>query len=181
LRVPSRLIPVIALLVVTACQAPHASPSPTDPLGSATTTTLPETVTTVSAHEGAVRFGDCLGESGVVIGPVPLDAQGRPRLDLALRDVDLSSRPVVDALDQCAAHLITGALSLEGSPAMREEVASRLAVFSECVRARGVPLFPDPVFGFHGVGFPFPVEEIPYDDPDLVDAIETCRHRTTGD
>ena len=180
MRGPFWLITVVALLVVTGCQSAPPAPSPTDPSGSVTTTTLPATVTTIGAAEGVVRFRDCLSDRGVDIEPITLDAQGRPRLDLALGKVDLTQRTVVDALSRCAGHLITGALSLEGSPLIREEMTRSLADFSDCVRSRGVPMFPDPVLGFHGVGFPFPVEEIPYDDPDLGDAVEACRHRITG-
>lgn len=172
---------VVAILVVTACRAAPPAPSPTDPPGSVTTTTLPETVTTIGAAEGVVLFRDCLHDRGVDIEAVPLDAQGRPRLDLALRGVNLDQRVVVDALNRCATHLVTGALSLEDSPVIREEVTRRLFEFSECVRSRGVPGFPDPVPGFHGVGFPYPVEAIPYEDADLGDAIETCRRRMAGD
>lgn len=176
MRAQVRLIAVAAVLAMTGCQAAIA-PSPTDPPGSASTTTFPETVTTVGAAEGVGRFRDCLRDRGIDLEPVSLDAQGRPRLDLAMRGVDLSERVVIDALGRCATHLITGALSLEGSPLIREELVSRLVGFADCVRSRGVPGFPDPIPGFYGVGFAFPVEEIPYDDPDLANAVEACRDR----
>jgi hypothetical protein len=159
-----------------ACSEVPLSPSPTDPPDRASTTTLPETVTTVGAAEGAERFAACMADLGVVIGVVPIDAQGRPRLDLAMAGVPLDSLVVVDALNDCAEHLVTGALAMEDSP-VRDAVVSSLVAFAECMRIRGVPDFPDPVPGFHGVGFPFPVDDIPYEDPDLIAAIESCRER----
>lgn len=167
---------------VAAClPGPATAPSPTDPPESVTTTTISDTVTTIGAAEGVGLFADCMAERGLDIGPVPLDAQGRPRLDLALRGIDLSSREVTDALGRCSGHLVTGALGLEGSPVIRQEMLGLLAGFSQCVRDRGVPGFPDPVPGFHGIGFPYPVEEIPYEDPDLGAAVGVCRSRMSGE
>lgn len=140
------------------------------------TTTLPETATTVGAVEGAEMFRGCMAAQGVDIGVIPLDAQGRPRLDLAMREVAMGSSATVAALDRCSGLLVTGALFMDDTP-VRPEVVAKLTEFSACMRSRGVPDFPEPVAGFHGVGFPFPPGEIPYEDPDLVTAIAECRGR----
>jgi hypothetical protein len=171
-----RLAAALAVACLVACSDVPLTPSPTDPPDRATTTTLPSTVTTVGAAEGAEQFAACMDDRGVDIGAVPIDAQGRPRLDLAMAGIPLDSVVVVDALDDCSEHLVTGALAMEDSP-VRDAVVSSLTAFAQCMRTRGVPDFPDPVAGFHGVGFPFPVDEIPYEDPDLIAAIESCRER----
>lgn len=171
-----RVWPVLIGLLLVACDAAPLTPSPTEPPREATTTTVPETVTTVGAAEGAQLFGECMSARGIELGSVPIDAQGRPRLDIAMREVDLTETSTVDALDECSMHLVTGALAM-GDSVVREAVMSRLGQFSECMRERGVPDFPDPVAGFHGIGFPFPVNEVPFEDPDLADAVEACRVR----
>lgn len=163
-------------LLLVACDAPSLAPSPTDPPRQVTTTTLPETVTTVAPEAGAEDFRVCLGIQGIDIAPIPLDAQGRPRLDLVMRDLDLSSPDTVAALDVCAERLVAGPLFM-GETHVREEVVATLVEFAGCMRSRGVPDFPEPVAGFHGLGFPFPPDEIPYEDPDLVAAIAECRER----
>ena len=119
----------------------------------------------------------CLVDNGVAIEPIPYDATGRPRLELVMTDVDLTDPETVDALTRCASNLSTGALDLTGSPVLQSEVSDLLKEFSECVRSRGVNEFPDPVADFTGVGGPYPLAEIPYDDPDLADAIGVCRER----
>ena len=163
-------------LALVACGATPLSPSPTDPPRLVTTTTVPETVTTIGAAEGAQAFRDCMAGQGVGIGTISFDAQGRPRLDLAMRDVPMDAPETVAALDACSEHLVAGPLFMNESP-VRPEVVEKLVEFAACMRARGVPDFPEPVAGFHGVGFPFPPEEVPYEDPDLVTAIAECRER----
>lgn len=166
----------LAGLLLVACDAAPLAPSPTDPPRQVSTTTIPDTVTTVGAEEGAEAFRDCMADRGVAIRPVPLDAQGRPRLDLAMRGVDMESSATRTALDACAGHLVAGPLFMGETP-VRERVVATLVAFASCMRERGVPDFPEPVAGFHGVGFPFPPEEVPYEDPDLVTAVAECRER----
>ncbi|HLV90010.1 MAG: hypothetical protein J5I28_01540 [Acidimicrobiales bacterium] len=163
-------------LALIACSAAPLEPSPTDPPRLVTTTTLPETVTTIGPVEGADAFRQCMVDRGIQVGEITLDAQGRPRLDLAMRDVPMDHPDTVMALDACSEHLVAGPLFLGESP-VRDEVMAKLVEFAACMRSRGVPDFPEPVAGFHGVGYPFPPDEIPYEDPDLVVAIAVCRKR----
>lgn len=116
-------------------------------------------------------------ENGVTIVEVPVDAEGRPRLELALVDVDFSNRAAAEALTSCSDHLASGALDLSAWPGLQGEVQANLSQFSECVRSHGVEGFPDPVRAFSGVGGPFLLDEIPFADPDLETAVSTCRAR----
>jgi len=50
-------------------------------------------------------FRNCLVANGIDIEPIPLDAQGRPRLELVMRDIDFSDPVSVDALTACSEHL----------------------------------------------------------------------------
>lgn len=91
--------------------------------------------------------------------------------------VDFSDTESVQALTDCSESLLGGALDLSVWPRLQENVQELLSEFSECVRAQGVLGFPDPVRSFTGVGGPYPLEEIPFDDPGLESAVELCGSR----
>jgi len=74
-----------------------------------------------------------------------------------------------------------GALDLGYDADYRDAVVGQLAAFSRCLRARGVEDFPDPIPGFIGIGSPYPGAEIPYNDPDLPDAVIRCEGTVFGD
>jgi hypothetical protein len=92
----------------------------------------------------------------------------------ALKHLDLTERSVLDALESCGGALETGALDLSRDPEMQRLVQATLQNLVVCMRASGVEDFPDPVPGFSGVGSPFPVNRIPWDDPDLPEAVLAC-------
>jgi hypothetical protein len=167
------------ILVLAACTPDSGGPSGTDALPSSTTvptTTSTTTITGVAVEE----FRACLEEHDVVIEEVPLDATGRPRLDLVIASVDFGDPEVAEALALCSASLNTGALDLGGDDQLRREINQELMDFSKCMRVNGVEDFPDPVPGFNGVGAPFAVAEIPYGDPDLASAVADCRVSVLG-
>jgi len=173
-----------ALLAVAiacvACTSDQGGSSPTEP--SSPTSTVPATTTTIiGSHVAVEEFEDCLFESGIEASEIVLDAQGRPRLDLLVPEIDFTDEDIVLALSGCSEFLATGALDLSSSPALKDSVIGLLEEFAECVRSRGVPEFPDVIEGFSGVGGPFPLAEIPYADPDLGEAIEACKVRVAAD
>lgn len=163
-----------ALVTLAGCvdQARTPSPTVTNPT---TTTVAPTTAPPIPADVAIAEFSDCLADHGLSSEPIPVDGMGRPRLDWFLAGLDLTDSSTVSALTACASHLGTGALELSDEPEIREAVLTSLHEFSECVRARGVPDFPDPIPGFNGLGAPYPVAEIPYADPDLDEAVADCR------
>ncbi|MDP9144159.1 MAG: hypothetical protein M3N43_05615 [Actinomycetota bacterium] len=114
-------------------------------------------------------------DHGTDIEEIPIDATGRPRLDLVLVTLDLGDPAVAEAVSVCSEHLETGALDLGGEDVLRQEILEQLTDFSRCMVNLGVEDFPDPLPGFVGVGSPFPVAEIPYSDPDFAPAVEVCR------
>lgn len=166
----------VALVASAGCVTPDRAPSPT--VTEPTTTTAPPTTAPPTPADVAIpAFEECLSLHGLTAGSVPLDGLGRPRLDWFFSGLDLTDSATIGALTACASHLGTGALDLSGELEIREAVVGSLEEFSECVRSRGVPDFPDPVPGFNGMGAPYPMAEIPYADPDLDRAVAVCRGR----
>jgi len=149
-------------------------PSPTDPHGLTTTTTLTETTIALSPEESLAGYRECLSDEGTSVPDIPLDALGRPRMAEALKHLDLTERAVLDALESCGAELETGALELGPDPEMQDLVQAALQNLVVCLRERGVEDFPEPVVGFDGVGSPFPINRIPWTDGDLPEAVLAC-------
>lgn len=160
------------VLVLSGCVAGASGPSPTDPHGSETTTSLP--TTTIDVEEDLDSFRSCLADLGVVIDEIPIDALGRPMMSRALSSLDMTDPVVGDAISHCAPHLARGALDLSADPELRDLVMESLEELARCVRAQGVPDFPDPVSGFDGTGSPFPASHIPWEEPGLAAAVAVC-------
>ncbi len=166
-----------AAISAGACDVEPREPSPTESREVTTTTVPTTTTTTLSVEDATAAFTSCLAARGLTIGEIPLDSQGRPRLELVLDDVDFADSESVTAFAECSELLADGALDLSVWPRLQEEVQQALEEFSECVRTHGVANFPDPVRLFGGVGGPFPLDEIPFDAPDLEQAVEICSSR----
>lgn len=163
-------------LALTGCLAGAGGPSPTDPHGFQLTTTLPPvTTTTLSVDEGVEAYRSCLSDEGVTLGPVRFDTMGRPRMAEAVAVLDLGDRSVIDALETCGHLIASGPLDLTTDPELADRVREQLAGFAECIRLEGVAGYPDPVSDFDGVGSPYPISRIPWSDPDLPSAVDTCR------
>lgn len=173
------LLPFL-LLALTGCVAGAEGPSPTDPHGFTTTTTVPTSVVTSPVEQGLADFGECMSERGVAVGEIPIDGLGRPRMSVMLSELGLGDSAVLEALEACGIHLTSGALALDSDPELRALVQEELRRFSECVRLEGVGDYPDPVPGFDGVGSPYPLSRIPWDHPGLGAATEACRNSTPG-
>lgn len=172
---------VYALLAVAvfavACDAGLRQPSPTQTREVTTTTVPATTTTTLAIVEAVAGFASCMTDRGLTIADIPLDAGGRPRLELVLDDVDFTEPEAITALGDCSELLADGALDLTIWPRLQAEVQQVLEDFSECVRSHGVVNFPDPVRLFGGVGGPYPLDEIPFEDTDLEEAVEICSSR----
>lgn len=165
----------MAVLVAFGCTAAPGITSESTVLVVTTTTT------TIAGDAAATGYVACLRAEGVEVDDIPIDANGRPMLDAVNEQLDYTDPATVEAVSTCAGILSEGALDLGFDEDFRKEVVEQLAAFSRCVRARGVDAFPDPVPGFIGIGSPYPVAEIPYDDPDLPAAVDACEKTVFGD
>ena len=170
-----------AAISAAACDAQPRQPSPTEAREVTTTTVPATTTTTLSIEDATAAFASCLTERGLNVGEIPLDSEGRPRLELVLGDVDFADPDAIEALGACSELLAGGALDLSIWPRLQQEVQKTLEEFSACVRSHGVANFPDPVRLFGGVGGPYPLDEIPFDNPDLESAVDICSSRLAPD
>jgi hypothetical protein len=93
--------------------------------------------TTASKREKAVKFAECVRSHGVPHFPDP-DASGSFNFG-----VDVSEAAFTAAVNACKALQPPGTLSSKRSTT-QQSAALR---FAQCVRANGVPDFPDPVNG----------------------------------
>ena len=175
---------VVLTLVVGACTsesepaADETIPS-SDDLVTTDTAAAPTTSTTLGRlglEQATLEFTSCLREQGVDAPDIRLDAQGRPVLDELLDRVDTSTPEFAEALRACASILTrAGALDLRSDPELQAVIVDQLQEFSECMRREGITDFPDPDPAFTGTGSPFPLDEIPFDDPLFEKATFACQ------
>lgn len=165
---------VTGLVLGTAGCSAGMAPSPTDPHGVVITTTTPTATTTISVGEALDSYRGCLADEGVAIDEITLDARGRPRMALALGDLDLTDDNVLAGLETCGPILVSGLLDLGADPELGSMIRANLEDLAECIRDRGVGDFPDPVPDFDGVGPAFPANLIPWSDPALPGAMADC-------
>jgi len=162
------------VIAISACTPDIGGSSPTQLVTTTSVTIVSDTTsTTVEGPFGSVAFRTCLEELGVSIEPIPVDANGRIRLDFVTRHLDFTDAVVAGAFTDCSKILGVGALDLITAGLVRPVVIGQLESFSLCVQGRGIE-FPDPIPGFSGVGSPYPVAVIPYSDPALADAVSAC-------
>jgi hypothetical protein len=180
LRRSSPQLALVLSLVLSACVSAADGPSPTDPLSVTTTTTIARTTTTVTLAEGLDNYEACLADRGISIGEIELDGLGRPRMARAMAGLNFGDPEVLQALNECGPQLSTGALDLAPDPVLQDLVQSSLEELAACLRRQGVADYPDPTPDFTGLGSPFPMDRIPWTDPDLEGAVSECGSRLEG-
>jgi hypothetical protein len=105
--------------------------------GSSANTTSSDADKTLTAHDKAVKFAECMRANGVPHFPDP-DSKGAVNFG-----VDVTREMWLKAIDACKALKPPGALSSKRTP--KEQSASLR--FAQCVRDHGVKDFSDPVNG----------------------------------
>ncbi|MFO7547741.1 MAG: hypothetical protein R6X29_02545 [Acidimicrobiia bacterium] len=181
MRTPLLAGSVVLALVLSACSGgsePETGIPGSDDLASTTSTTVVETTTTVPAslEETALRFTACMREQGIEIPDIAIGPDGRPLLGDLTGELDPASPEFQDALAVCSPILTeAGALDLSADPELQAVIQDQLQAFAACMRDEGVSRFPDPTPGFTGVGSPFPLAELPLDDPAFEPALQVCQ------
>ena len=115
----------------------------------------------------AIAYAQCMRSHGVPHYPDP-DSQGQfPEIHL---DPGLSKQTAT------CQHLQPGGPVM--SQAQQQHADSQLLKFAQCMRAHGVPDFPDPTVGSSGVGFN--TAGIPTTSPQFLSAQRACQSLANG-
>jgi hypothetical protein len=112
------------------------------------------------------QYGDCMRRNGVILLEVRTE-EGLPQIDKRRTPAER----VGIALERCRAYLPTA----DAPPALSPADLEARRRHSECVRAKGVPDYPDPD---PRTGEPAMSDELSRrvkDDPELQPALEACR------
>ena len=140
--------PLAALVLVTLISLISAGCGSSAPVGTASSASVAGSSsstgsasnggnTNATKREKAVKFAECVRAHGVPHFPDP-DTSGSFNFG-----VDVSAEVFTNAVNACKALQPPGSLSSKRSP-RQQSAALR---FAQCVRANGVPDFPDPVNG----------------------------------
>lgn len=181
-----RLAPLlIAVVVVGACTSGTEGAGDTDTIPSSddlvesVTDPVDTTTTTLGRlglEQATLEFTSCLRDEGIDSPDIRLDAEGRPVLDELLEAVDTSTPEFAEALRACASILTrAGALDLRTDPELQAVIIDQLQEFSDCMRREGIGSFPDPDPAFTGTGSPYPLADVPFDDPLFEKATFSCQ------
>lgn len=172
--------------MATAC-SPSPAPSSTSLVvthGSAVAPPADADTATPEPREGDVpdpgaamaAFVRCMNEAGVTIDGVRVDATGHAVLTDMAKASDVATPQFRDALSRCGPGLVAaGLLSLAGDEDLSTVLIDELRQFTACMRREGVEAFPAPLPGFEGTGPAFDPAAVPFDDPELPDALDVCR------
>jgi hypothetical protein len=102
--------------------------------------------------DGPVKYSQCMRAHGVPKFPDP-DANGGLRVDGRKLGLDPRSKTFTDAEAACKSLLSTGG---PPDPARVAEGQKQALAYSKCMRAHGVPKFPDPEFTGNGAKLELP-------------------------
>jgi hypothetical protein len=130
---------------------------------------------TVSLHQKAVKFAECMRANGVSAFPDP-NASGELTIDAVANgsSVDTSSAAFKQAMTACRSLEPPGFTGGKVTPSRR---TARLE-FARCMRESGVPDFPDPTPTGPLIDtnrIPSLAGKDPRSDPGLQAAMQTCR------
>jgi hypothetical protein len=111
-------------------------------LGSTTTQSSSSSSNSAAQQNGAVAFAGCMRSDGVPNWPDPNSSGVFDKSKLTSQQLGASSAKVQAAQSACD-HLLPNGGS-GPTPAQVQQIRAQALRFSQCVRAHGVPNFPDP-------------------------------------
>jgi hypothetical protein len=111
-------------------------------LGSTTTQSSSSSSNPAAQQNGAVAFAGCMRSNGVPNWPDPNSSGVFDKSKLTSQQLGASSAKVQAAQSACSHLLPNGGRG--PSPAQVQLIRAQALRFSQCVRAHGVPNFPDP-------------------------------------
>jgi hypothetical protein len=176
------------VLLTTACGGGSPSAGVAH-IGTATTTTAglagPSVTSLSGLQSDQLKFAQCMRSHGVPAYPDPGGQGGLPASKAAAAGaLNANSPQFQTARRDCSGSLPRGA---PASPAQQAAVGAKAVQFAECMRAHGVPGFPDPgslpgAGKSPGGGYFVEAQSGPLspDNPQFVRAQKVCRDSTGG-
>jgi len=125
---------------------------------------------TSGTEEAMLEFATCMRDNGVPKFPDPV-AQPDGSFSFP-RPRDVPSRAIDKALESCQAELKAAGLRVPGSDTQDPALEDAILDFARCMRANGMPEFPDPK---PGAGFHDLFEGVNQDSPRVQQAIQSCQ------
>jgi hypothetical protein len=98
---------------------------------------------------GVLAFSACMRSHGVPNFPDPIGSNRSGMINIAGRGIDPNSPAFQAAQRSCQSLLPAGKTSGSISPAQRAQILR----YAACIRAHGVPNYPDPTFNGNAVNF----------------------------
>jgi hypothetical protein len=156
------------VFLMTACGS-SASSNPT--ASSTSTSSTSSTSTQTTKYQKVLAFSQCVRAHGVSDFPDP-NVNGAISLSSLSGQSNLNSTQVSSAIQACR-HLLPNGGTL--NPAQQQKALTALLKFSRCMRAHGVPNFPDPSLVDGKVSLDLKGTGISGSTPHIVTASATCR------
>jgi hypothetical protein len=125
-----------------------------------------------SPYQKALAFSQCVRSHGVPSFPDP-NSQG----NFVLNGINTNSTLFETAKADCKSLLPSGSGKPSGS--LLQKAIGHLLKYSQCMRAHGLPNFPDPVSNSKGVSFP-PMTGINPRSPQYQSAATACQSLLAG-
>jgi hypothetical protein len=140
----------------------------------AATTSAGQAGSTTTGNSDEMPYTDCMRAHGVPSFPDP-NAQGKPFTAQNLQQADIQpDSPQFQAASTACAHLL-----VPPSPAQLAQQTSELVRYAACMRAHGVPDFPDP--SISPTGYPsLMLPQSAADSPDFQPAEQACHSVDPG-
>jgi hypothetical protein len=173
-RVAAALV-ATGLLAAACGGGPHSSgvaslgkTKPSSPVAGGVATTLPPGGTVEKHYEQALKFSDCMRSNGITTFPDPNNSGGIQITSSS--GIDPQSPQFQTAKKACQKYF-------PGPDLSRAEIAQQEALaveFAKCMRANGVPDFPDPQFAANGAQLVRPLAGVDPNSPSYRAATAKC-------
>ncbi len=168
---------VAMALLAAACGGGGSHPSgvaslgktkPTSAIAGGVATTLPSGASVEEHYQKALKFSECMRSNGIANFPDPQSSGG---IQIGSSSgIDPQSPQFQAAQKACRKYFPVPDLS-KAQIAQHEAEALE---FAKCMRANGVPNFPDPQFGANGAEFVKPVPGLDPNSPSYQAAAAKC-------
>jgi hypothetical protein len=136
-------VPLVVVLGLTGCGKGNKNGGIATANGAAagSNTASPKPTATLSAEDAMLKYAQCMRDHGVDMKDPQTDGEGHFSIQIGGGPGSPANKDKVDAaMEACKSFMPNG-----GEPPKRDpEMAAKMQKMAECMRANGVPSFPDP-------------------------------------